>query len=327
MPILVTGGAGYIGSHTVRELLKNNNEVIVLDNLEKGHKQAIEGIRLEIGDLRDKDFVNNVFTKNDISCVIHFAGYIEVGESVKEPLKYYHNNVISTLNLLSAMRDTGVRNIVFSSTAAVYGEPESTPITEEQNTKPTNPYGATKLCVENILKYAHRAHNIKYIALRYFNASGADESGEIGEAHQPESHLIPIVLQTILGKREKVMIFGDDYSTSDGTCVRDYIHVNDLADAHILAMNKLSDNCISNVYNLGNGRGFSVKQVIDTVKEVTGSNVEYAITDRRSGDPAILIASSDKAKRELGWHPQRQNLRTIVQTAWNWHKKHPEGYK
>jgi len=225
------------------------------------------------------------------------------------------------------MRDTGVRNIVFSSTAAVYGEPESTPITEEQNTKPTNPYGATKLCVENILKYAHRAHNIKYIALRYFNASGADESGEIGEAHQPESHLIPIVLQTILGKREKVMIFGDDYSTSDGTCVRDYIHVNDLADAHILAMNKLSDNCISNVYKLGNGRGFSVKQVIDTVKEVTGSNVEYAITDRRSGDPAILIASSDKAKRELGWHPQRQNLRTIVQTAWNWHKKHPEGYK
>lgn len=326
MAILVCGGAGYIGSHMVAELLEKGKEVVILDNFQKGHKDALMGGKLYEGDLRDKSVLNRVFTENHIEAVIDFAADSLVGESVAEPLKYFNNNVGSTISLLEAMRDHGVKYIVFSSTAATYGEPERTPIKEGDKTEPTNPYGETKLTVEKILKWCDKAYGIKYTALRYFNAAGAHVSGNIGEDHRPESHLIPIILQVALKQREKIMVFGDDYPTEDGTCIRDYIHVSDLAAAHLLALERLKAGGESRSYNLGNGTGFSVKQVIEVVEKVTGIKINREIAERRAGDPAILIASSDKATEELNWKPRYNSLEDIVSTAWQWHKNHPQGY-
>lgn len=326
MAVLVTGGAGYIGSHTVAELLEKNEEVIVVDNLEKGHKAAVLGGKLIVGDLRDKEFIKNVFLKNDIEAVIHFAAYIEVGESVSDPLKYYNNNVAVTLNLLTAMKEADVKKVVFSSTAATYGEPENIPILETDRTFPTNPYGETKLSVEKALKWSDGAYGIKHVILRYFNASGAHISGKIGEDHSPESHLIPLVIQAAMGKRDSIKLFGNDYNTPDGTCVRDYVHVSDLAAAHYLALQKLRNEDKSDIYNLGNGKGFSVKEVVDVVRKVTGKSITAVDAPRRPGDPATLVASSEKIKKELNWQPKMNDLETIVSTAWEWHSKHPNGY-
>ncbi|MCI5892193.1 MAG: UDP-glucose 4-epimerase GalE [Clostridiales bacterium] len=326
MSVLVCGGAGYIGSHTVAELLDRGENVVIADNLQKGHKEAVLGGKLMIGDLRDSGFLDKVFTENDIESVIQFAADSLVGESVGDPLKYYNNNVVSTLCLLTKMKQYGVDKIVFSSTAAVYGEPKNVPIMETDPTVPTNPYGETKLSVEKALRWCYEAYDIKYTALRYFNAAGAHISGKIGEDHNPESHLIPIILQAALGKRECITIFGDDYNTEDGTCVRDYIHVTDLADAHILALNKMRKDGKSNIYNLGNGNGFSVKEVVDIAREVTGVDIKAKLGERRPGDPAVLVASAEKAKKELGWQPKYDDLGTIIETAWKWHKDHPNGY-
>ena len=326
MSVLVCGGAGYIGSHTVAELLDRGENVVIADNLQKGHKEAVLGGKLMIGDLRDSGFLDKVFTENDIESVIQFAADSLVGESVGDPLKYYNNNVVSTLCLLTKMKQYGVDKIVFSSTAAVYGEPKNVPIMETDPTVPTNPYGETKLSVEKALRWCYEAYDIKYTALRYFNAAGAHISGKIGEDHNPESHLIPIILQAALGKRECITIFGDDYNTEDGTCVRDYIHVTDLADAHILALNKMRKDGKSNIYNLGNGNGFSVKEVVDIAREVSGVDIKAKLGERRPGDPAVLVASAEKAKKELGWQPKYDDLGTIIETAWKWHKDHPNGY-
>lgn len=326
MAILVAGGAGYIGSHTVAELLDRNEDVVIIDNLQKGHKDAVLGGKLYVGDLRDSAFLDKVFTENDIEAVIHFAADSLVGESVVEPLKYYNNNVVSTLNLLEKMKQYNVKKIVFSSTAATYGEPENIPILETDKNNPTNPYGETKLAIEKALKWADNAYGIKHVVLRYFNAAGAHKSGKIGEDHSPESHLIPIILQVALGKREAINIFGEDYETPDGTCIRDYIHVTDLADAHILALEKLRKGGESSIYNLGNGKGFSVKEVVELARKVTGHPINAIISDRRPGDPATLIASSEKAQKELNWQPKYNDLATIIESAWNWHKNHPNGY-
>ncbi len=327
MAILVTGGAGYIGSHTAAELLDAGEEVVILDNLQKGHQGAILGGKFHKGDIRDDEFLDKVFKENEIEAVIHFAADSLVGESVGDPLKYYNNNMVSSLRLLSKMKEYGVKNIVFSSTAATYGEPENTPILETDRTLPTNPYGETKLSVEKALKWSDNAYGIKYVSLRYFNAAGAHVSGKVGEDHRPESHLIPIVLQAALGKRESIQIFGDDYDTADGSCVRDYIHVTDLAQAHILALKKLRAGGESSIYNLGNGKGFSVKEVVKLAREVTGVDIKAVTAPRRAGDPAVLIASSERIQKELKWEPKYNELATIIETAWNWHKNHPDGYK
>ncbi|WBW98670.1 UDP-glucose 4-epimerase GalE [Oceanirhabdus sp. W0125-5] len=326
MNILVCGGAGYIGSHMVAELLDNGHQVVILDNLQKGHNEAILGGKLYVGDIRDREILDKVFNENKIDAVIDFAADSLVGESVQEPLKYFNNNVGGTISLLEAMRDHNVKYIVFSSTAATYGEPENIPILEEDRTLPTNPYGESKLAVEKILKWCDNAYGIKYTALRYFNAAGAHISGKIGEDHQPESHLIPIILQVALGKREKIFMFGEDYNTKDGTCVRDYIHVTDLANAHLLALERLMNGGDSAIYNLGNGKGFSVKEVIEVARKVTGHPIPAEIAPRRAGDPATLIASSERGKNELGWEPKYNSLETIIDTAWNWHSNHPNGY-
>lgn len=326
MSTLVTGGAGYIGSHTAIELLAANEDVIILDNLQKGHKGAIKGGRFCQGDLRDDAFLDSVFKENNIEEVVHFAADSLVGESVAEPLKYYNNNMVSTLRLLGKMKEYGVKRLVFSSTAATYGEPENIPILETDRTFPANPYGETKLAVEKVLKWADNAYGIKYVSLRYFNAAGAHISGTIGEDHKPESHLIPIVLQAALGKRDAIQIFGDDYETSDGSCVRDYIHVTDLAMAHMLALKSLRAEGGSRIYNLGNGKGYSVKEVVQLARKVTGVNIKEAIVPRRAGDPAVLVASSEKIRRELKWEPKYNDLVTIIETAWKWHKNHPDGY-
>jgi len=327
MAILVTGGAGYIGSHTVAELLEAKEEVVIIDNLQKGHKQAVLGGAFYEGDLRDEAFLDKVFKENDIEAVVHFAADSLVGESVKDPLKYYNNNVVSTLKLLTKMNEYNLKKIVFSSTAATYGEPENIPILETDRTFPTNPYGETKLAVEKALKWADNAYGIKYISLRYFNAAGAHLSGKIGEDHNPETHLIPLVLQAALGKRDSISIFGTDYNTPDGTCIRDYIHVIDLAQAHILALKKLAESGESGIYNLGNGKGFSVKEVIELARKITGVNIKAVETARREGDPAVLVASSERARKELGWNPKYDKLETIIETAWNWHKNNPDGFK
>lgn len=327
MAILVCGGAGYIGSHMIAELLEDKKEVIVLDNFEKGHRSAILGGKVYEGDLRNDNILDRVFGENEIEAVIDFAAYSLVGESVDEPLKYFDNNVGGTLNLLKAMRKHNVKYIVFSSTAATYGEPKSIPILENAVTYPTNPYGESKLTVEKVLKWSDRAYGIKYAALRYFNAAGAHINGVIGEDHRPETHLIPIILQVALKKRDKIFIFGDDYNTEDGTCVRDYVHVTDLANAHLLALDKIMENNESKIYNLGNGKGFSVKEVIEVSRKVTGEKIEAEIAPRRQGDPAVLVASSQKAQDELGWKPKYNSLENIIGTAWNWHKNHPDGYE
>ncbi len=326
MAVLVTGGAGYIGSHTVCELLERNEEVVVVDNLAKGHRAAVTGGEFIKGDLRDESLLDRVFAQNDIEWVIHFAADSLVGESVKDPLKYYNNNVVSTLKLITKMRKCGVTGIVFSSTAATYGEPENIPILETDRTFPANPYGQTKLAVENALKWADRAYGLKYVSLRYFNASGAHTGGCIGEDHRPETHLIPLVLQVALGKRDNIVIFGSDYETGDGTCIRDYIHVTDLAQAHMLALDHLRNGGDSTIYNLGNGRGFSVKEVIESARRITGKPIEAVEGERRQGDPAVLIASSRKITEELNFKPRFDDLDTIVSTAWNWHSKNPGGF-
>ncbi|WP_338587265.1 UDP-glucose 4-epimerase GalE [Clostridium baratii] len=327
MAILVCGGAGYIGSHMVAELLEKGNEVVVLDNLEKGHKDALLGGKLYIGDLRDKDILNKIFTENKIDAVIDFAAYSLVGESMTEPLKYFNNNVYGTINLLEAMKEHNVKYIVFSSTAATYGEPKEVPILEESETIPTNAYGESKLIVEKILRWCDHAYGIKYTTLRYFNAAGAHINGKIGEDHSPETHLIPLILDVALGKRDKIMIFGDDYNTKDGSCIRDYIHVSDLASAHSLALERLMNGGESRIYNLGNGTGFSVKEMIEIARKVTNHSIPAEIAPRRAGDPAVLIASSDKAVEELNWHPKFNSVETIIETAWNWHKNHPNGFE
>lgn len=326
MAILVTGGAGYIGSHTVAALLSQGKEVVVIDNLQSGHREAVLGGKFYEGDLRDKALLAKLFSENSIEAVIHFAANSLVGESMKAPVKYYDNNVYGTLCLLEAMDQADVRKIVFSSTAATYGEPEKVPIEESDPTRPTNVYGETKLTMERMMAWFDQVLGIKYVSLRYFNAAGAHEGGKIGEDHRPESHLIPLIIEAALGQRPSIQVFGDDYSTPDGTCVRDYIHVSDLADAHLRAVAHLLDGGSSDIFNLGNGQGFSVKQVIETVKSVTGRDFPVVISPRRSGDPAVLIASSDKARSVLGWQPSRDKLEDIIQSAWQWHENHPNGY-
>lgn len=326
MSILICGGAGYIGSHMVAELLAQNKEVVILDNFEKGHEDAILGGKIYKGDLRDKSILTKIFTENHIDAVIDFAAYSLVGESMVEPLKYFNNNVYGTITLLETMKEHGVKYIVFSSTAATYGEPENTPILESDKTIPTNAYGESKLLVEKILKWCDTCYGIKFTVLRYFNAAGAHINGQIGEDHSPETHLIPLILQVVLNKRDEIMIFGDNYNTKDGTCVRDYIHVSDLASAHSLALDRLLNGGESRIYNLGNGTGFTVKEVIEVARKVTGHPIPAKIAPRRAGDPAILIASSDKAISELNWKPKFNSLETIIDTAWKWHNAHPNGY-
>ena len=326
MAVLVTGGAGYIGSHTVAALLARGEDVVTVDNLQQGHRSAVTGGKLYVGDIRDDSFIRQVFEENHIESVIHFAANSLVGVSMKEPYAYYHNNVYGTMRLLETMNQFNVKRIVFSSTAATYGEPDSVPIAETARNEPTNTYGETKLAMERMMRWFDVAHDVKYMALRYFNAAGAHESGSIGEDHDPETHLIPLILQVPLGKREYISIYGDDYDTPDGTCIRDYLHVSDLAEAHLLALDRLRSGGGSEVYNLGSGTGFSVKQVIEAARSVTGHPIPARIVARREGDPAALIASSDKIKRELGWKPQKDDIAAIIADAWNWHQHHPDGY-
>ncbi len=327
MAILVLGGAGYIGSHTVFELIDKGEDVVVADNLQTGHRESVHSkARFYKGDIRDEAFLNDLFKKENISSVIHFAANSLVGESMTDPLKYYDNNLYGTMILLKSMISNGIDKIVFSSTAATYGEPESIPILETDKTEPTNTYGETKLSMEKMFKWVSQAHGLRYVSLRYFNACGAHISGKIGEDHSPETHLIPLILQVPNGKREFVSIFGDDYKTKDGTCIRDYIHVTDLAQAHIQAVKYLAEGNKSDIFNLGNGVGFSVNEVIETARKVTGHPIPAKISPRRAGDPAILIASSKKAKNILGWKPKHDSLEEIIETAWRWHKNHPDGY-
>ena len=327
MRLLVLGGAGYIGSHTALELIKKGHEVIVVDNLVTGYEKAIPDKAVFYqGDIRNSDFLDNLFKTEKIDAVIHFAAYSLVGESVTNPLKYYDNNLYGTKVLLEAMIKNNVNKIVFSSTAATYGEPENIPILESDRTCPTNPYGETKLAMEKMFHWASKAHGLSYVSLRYFNACGADATGQIGEAHNPESHLIPLVLQVPNGKRESVSIYGTDYDTPDGTCIRDYIHVTDLAEAHILAVEYLANGGESDIFNLGNGVGYSVREVIETARNVTGHPIPATEVPRRAGDPARLVASGEKAKRVLGWEPKIKRLDEIIASAWKWHKAHPEGY-
>lgn len=328
MTILVLGGAGYIGSHTVYELIDKGEDVVIIDNLQTGYIEAVHSkARFYNGDIRDREFLDSVFEKEKIDSVIHFAANSLVGESMEKPLKYYDNNLCGTKVLLDAMVAHGIDKIVFSSTAATYGEPERVPILETDRTEPTNTYGETKLSMEKMFKWVGKAHGIRYVSLRYFNACGAHKSGEIGEAHNPESHLIPIILQVPNGQRDAVSIFGEDYDTKDGTCVRDYIHVTDLAMAHILAVRYLEFGNESNIFNLGNGVGFTVKEVVECARKVTGHPIPAKISPRRAGDPAQLIASSEKAKNILGWRPEHADLEEIISSAWKWHKSHPQGYK
>ncbi len=328
MTVLVCGGAGYIGSHTVRELLDWGYEVVVLDNLEKGHRKAVPSkVSLFVGDLRDKHDLEEVFSRCKIDAVIDFAAYSVVPESMSDPLKYYENNVYGTINLLKVMKKHGCRNIVFSSTAAAYGEPEKVPIEETDATVPTNAYGETKLSIEKMLKWVSRAEGINYGILRYFNAAGAHESGEIGEDHMPETHLIPLVLRAAAGLSDGIKIFGDDYPTFDGTCIRDYIHVMDLANAHVLTLKHISDNNVNVTYNLGNGKGFSVRQIIETAEKVTGRKIKTDTAARRPGDPATLVASSERIIRELGWKPKYFEPESIISSAWKWHSENPNGFE
>ncbi|MEA5551136.1 UDP-glucose 4-epimerase GalE [Anabaena cylindrica UHCC 0172] len=322
--ILVTGGAGYIGSHAVLALVQAGYQVVILDNLVYGHRDLVEQVlqvKLIEGDIEDRPLLDNLFKNHDIKAVMHFSAYAYVGESVSDPAKYYRNNVVSTLTLLEAMLSASIKNFVFSSTCATYGVPEFIPLTEDHPQNPINPYGATKLMVERILSDFDVAYGLQSVCFRYFNAAGADPSGLLGEDHNPETHLIPLVLQTALGKRESISIFGTDYDTADGTCIRDYIHVTDLADAHILGLEYLLQGGNSEVFNLGNGNGFSVREVIAAAEDVTGTVIPVQKCDRRPGDPPVLIGTSEKAKKILGWKPQYPDIKDIVAHAWNWHQK------
>jgi UDP-glucose 4-epimerase len=324
--ILLIGGAGYIGSHMVKLLLQKGEQVVVLDNFSTGHRQAIVGGIVEQGDLRDPDALHRLFRRYPIECVMHFAAFIFAGESMREPAKYYENNVLGCLRLLEAMRAHGVQQIIFSSTAAVYGEPHQLPIPESHPLQPTNAYGETKRVMEGMLHWYGQAYGIRSIALRYFNAAGADPDGELGEDHRPEEHLIPLVLFTAMGKRDAIAVFGTDYDTPDGTCIRDYIHVMDLCEAHYLALQRLRAGSPSTVYNLGNGQGYSVLEVIRTAEQVVGKPIPVRYAPRRPGDPVRLIASAEKAQRELGWQPRYPDLATMIEHAYRWFLQHPEGY-
>ncbi|TPX49735.1 UDP-glucose 4-epimerase [Synchytrium endobioticum] len=328
MKVLIAGGCGYIGSHVVREISKlKDYPVVLLDNLSKGHHESVPaGIPLEKGDIRDSAFLKDVFTRHRPDVVMHLCASIEAGESVKEPLSFWDNNVYGTQKLLEAMRDHGCKYFVFSSTAALFGLPAKVPINADDPIAPINPYGDTKFAVEMMLKACDTAHDIKSVCLRYFNACGADASGDIGEVHNPESHLIPILLQVALGKREKAYLFGDDYETTDGTCIRDYIHVTDLASAHIKAIDYLVKNNKSDRFNLGSGQGFSVKEIVEAVRKVTGHPLPTEVKERRRGDPPVLVAASEKAESVLGWTRIYTNIDDIVATAWKFHQKHPNGY-
>lgn len=325
--ILVSGGAGYIGSHTVLALRERGREVLVLDDLSEGHEAALLGAPLARGSMMDQDFVRGVFRENEISAVFHFAARCYVGESVTDPGKYYRHNVVGTMNLLDAMVETGVKRFVLSSTCATYGEPERIPITEDLPQSPINPYGATKLIDEWMLRDYHRAHGIESVALRYFNAAGADPQGRLGEDHDPETHLIPLVLDAAEGRRDSLTVFGEDYPTPDGTCIRDYVHVTDLAEAHVLALLAMEQGSVgTRAYNLGNAAGTSVLEVIRAVEEVTGKKVPYVVGERRPGDPPRLVGSAAKIEAELGWKPRFGDIRTIVETAHRWHTSHPDGF-
>ncbi len=328
MSILVLGGAGYIGSHAVDQLVNKGYEVVVVDNLLTGHEQAIHPRAVFYkGDVRDKEFLTTVFDNEDIDGVMHFAASSLVGESVEKPLMYFNNNVYGMQILLEVMREHDVKHIVFSSTAATYGEPTESPITEQTPTNPKNPYGESKLAMEKMMKWCDGAYGMKYVALRYFNVAGAKRDASIGEDHTPESHLVPIILQVALGQRESLAIFGDDYATPDGTCIRDYVHVEDLIAAHILALEYLKAGNDSNVFNLGSNNGYSVKEMLDAAREVTGKEIAAKVAPRRAGDPASLVASSEKAKTVLGWEPEYTDDKKIIETAWNWHVSHPNGYQ
>jgi len=320
--VLVVGGAGYIGSHMVKMLLESDYKVVILDNLSGGYRDAIVGGKFEYVDLADKAALERVFKKYQFYGVMHFASYIQVGESVIKPAMYYENNVVNTLNLLDVMVKHDVKSFVFSSTAAIFGEPEYTPIDENHPKNPINPYGRSKLMIEEILQDYDKAYGLKSIRLRYFNAAGADPEGLLGERHEPETHLIPLILQAASGRRENIRVFGRDYDTPDGTCIRDYIHIADLCSAHLLALEKLINEKKSYVYNLGNGNGFSVQEVIDTARTVTGKEIQVIDEVRRQGDPAVLVADATLAKNELGWHPQYYDLSKIVEHAWQWENKH-----
>lgn len=326
--ILVTGGAGYIGSHAVKVLLEKGYEVVVVDSLITGHKEAVdERATFYQGDISDELLMTKVFTENKIVGVIHFAAFSLVGESMVNPYKYYENNVGKTNKLLKYMVEHNVNNLVFSSTAATYGEPDKTPIEEEDPQIPTNVYGQTKLAMEHMIGWYGKAHGLKSVALRYFNVAGALDDGSIGEDHNPETHLIPIILQVANGKRDFIGVFGDDYPTRDGTCIRDYIHVLDLCEAHVLALEYLLDGNKSENFNLGSGEGFTVLEMVEAARKVTGHPIPTKIVARREGDPAVLIASSKKAKEKLGWNPSRENIEIMIKDAWTWHQKHPFGYK
>ena len=326
--LLVTGGAGYIGSHTVRALLKAEHDVVVFDNLRAGHRQAIpEGVSLVEADLLDEAAVRAAIEAHRPDAVVHFAALIEVGESMKDPARYYRNNTVGSLNLLTALKDFGSIPIVFSSTAAVYGEPDVVPIPEDAAKRPTSVYGETKLWTEHMLRAFDDAYGLPHVNLRYFNVCGADESGTIGEDHPNKTHLIELALLTALGQREKMMIFGEDYPTPDGTCIRDYIHVTDLADAHVLAVASLLDGSPSTKYNVGIGHGFSVKEVLDAADRVVGTPLKREVAPRRPGDPARLVADSSRIKAELGWQPRHTDLDGIVESAWKWHQSHPNGFE
>jgi len=326
--VLVTGGAGYIGSVTARELIKQGYEVVIFDNLSYGHEKTVpERAKFIKGDLLDRANILSALSNEKIEAVIHFAGFIAVGESVKEPLKYIRNNIVGGNNLLDSMRELKIDKIIFSSSAAVYGDPEKIPIEEDDKLSPTSPYGETKLIFEKFLNWCDTAYGIRSVCLRYFNAAGADLENDLGEDHDPETHLIPLVLKVALGQREKIDIFGTDYDTADGTCVRDYVHVKDLASAHVLALKRLRAGKASAFYNVGSSKGYSVREVVDMCEKVTGKKIKVAESPRRPGDPPKLVASSDKIKKELGFRFEHSDLRNILESAWAWHSSHPQGYE
>ena len=318
MKILVVGGAGYIGSHMVKQLVLAEHNVVTLDNLSYGYRDAVKYGEFIEGDLGDHTVLDSIFKSGDIDAVMHFAGFIQVGESVIKPSMYYHNNVVNTITLLDAMLQHNINNFIFSSTAAIFGEPDYSPIDEKHNRQPINPYGHSKLMIEQVLDDYDKAYGLRSTCLRYFNAAGADPDGELGERHVPETHLIPLILQAASGRRDDIKIFGDDYATDDGTCVRDYIHINDLCEAHSLALQHMVDSNQSARYNLGNGKGFSVKEVIDVAKQVSANDFKVSIEARRDGDPAVLVADASLAKKELNWQPKFAELKDIVKTAWDW---------
>ena len=327
MTILVLGGAGYIGSHGVDQLIEKGYQVVVVDNLQTGHKEAIhKEARFYQGDIRDKAFLQDIFKKEDIDGVLHFAANSLVGESMEQPLTYFNNNVYGTQVVLEVMEEFDVKKIVFSSSAATYGEAKVMPIAESAPTNPTNPYGETKLMMEKMLKWCDEAYQMNYVALRYFNVAGAKINGQIGEDHTPETHLIPLVLQTALGQRAQLSIFGNDYDTPDGTCIRDYVHVQDLIAAHILALEYLEAGNSSNIFNLGSSTGFSVQEIVEAARKITGKEIPTKVEARRAGDPSTLVAASQKAQDTLGWKPEYTTMETIIESAWNWHVNHPKGY-